>query len=153
MSAGAPRARDRVFLDANLLFSSAYREEAGLRQLWERVGTQLLTSAYALEETRRNLENEEQLRRLNRLIVKLELVPEATGRELPPGIVLPEKDRPILQAALEAAATHLLTGDVTDFGPLFGTEVEGMRIERPAAYLRRRSRNSDPNEPSNGSVK
>lgn len=129
---------DRVFLDANVLFSAAYRETAGLRQLWELDGTRLLTSAYVLEETRRNLDGEQQLRALNRLTETLELVAEAPGRKLPSGLDLPEKDRPILQAALEAGATHLLTGDVTDLGNLMGTDLEGVRIERPGVYLRRR---------------
>lgn len=139
MPADDARPGDRVFLDANVLFSAAYREDAGLRKLWKLEGTSLLTSAYALEEARRNLETREQLRALNRLTAELEMVPEATGRELPPGIDLPEKDRPILQAALQAGATHLLTGDVTDFGPLLGTDVEGVRVERPAVHLQRRS--------------
>lgn len=130
---------DRVFLDANVLFSAAYRETAGLRQLCELDDTRLLTSGYALEEARRNLESEQQLRALNRLTEALELVGEAPGRKLPSGLDLPDKDRPILQAALEAGATHLLTGDVTDFGTLMGTEVEGVCIERPGVYLRQRS--------------
>ena len=30
---------------------------------------------------------------------------------------LPEEDRPILEAAIHCKATHLLTGDIKDFGP------------------------------------
>lgn len=134
-----PGDEDRVFLDANVLFSAAYRETSGLRQLWELDETRLLTSAYALEEARRNLESEQRLRALNRLTEALELIGEAPGRKLPSGLDLPDKDRPILQAALEAGATHLLTGDVTHFGTLTGTEAEGVCTERPGVYLRRRS--------------
>ena len=47
---------DRVFLDANILFSAAYRRESGLKQLWRISETQLLTSGYAVEEARRNLD-------------------------------------------------------------------------------------------------
>jgi predicted nucleic acid-binding protein len=32
-------------------------------------------------------------------------------------VPLPEKDRPILEAAIQCQATHLLTGDIKDFGP------------------------------------
>lgn len=92
-----------MFPDTNVLFSAAYREEAGLRKLWELDETRLLTSAYALEEASRNLGTKKQLEALNRLTGELELVPEATGRTLPPDIDRPEKDRPILQAALESA--------------------------------------------------
>lgn len=128
-----------MFLDANVLFSAAYRETAGLQRLWRLEGVELVTSAYALEEARRNLESREQRARLNRLVSDLELISEAPRRVLPEDVDLPEKDQPILQAALGAGATHLLTGDITDFGALLGREVEGLRVERPASYLRRRS--------------
>lgn len=129
---------DRVFLDANVLFSAAYREGAGLRRLWELGGVGLLTSSYALEEARRNLGSREQRARLNRLITDAHLVSEAPSRELPEDVELPDKDRSILQAALAAGATHLLTGDITDFGELLGREVGGLPVERPAIYLRRK---------------
>jgi hypothetical protein len=35
---------DRLFLDANVLFSAAYRETAGIQRLWTRPGVRLLTS-------------------------------------------------------------------------------------------------------------
>ena len=38
-------------------------------------------------------------------------------------LVLPAKDRPIFLAAVEAHATHLLTGDRAHFGPYFGRNV------------------------------
>lgn len=47
---------DRLFLDANILFSAAYRPDAGLRRLWEVPNVELVTSAYAGEEARRNLD-------------------------------------------------------------------------------------------------
>lgn len=139
MTPRAGRSTDRVFLDANVLFSTAYREAAGLRRLWRLEGVELVTSGYALEEARRNLGSREQRARLNRLVSDLELVREAPSRALPDDVDLPEKDQPILLAALEAGATHLLTGDITDFGALLGRRVEELRIERPASYLRRRS--------------
>lgn len=139
MSSPAGGSTDRVFLDANVLFSAAWRETAGLRKLWRLDEVELVTSAYALEEARRNLGSGEQRTRLNRLVAGLEVVPEATDHALPDDVDLPEKDRPILRAALAAGATHLLTGDVTDFGALFGREVGDLRIERPASYLRGRS--------------
>ena len=51
-------------------------------------------------------------------------------------IALPDKDRPILLAAITARATHLLTGDVQHFGPYFGQQIDGVMILPPAAYLR-----------------
>ena len=125
----------RVFLDANVLFSAAYRERAGLLELWELPRVALLTSGYAAEEARRNLEDEEARRRLHHLLKEVEILPEATRLTLPDGIRLTEKDRPILLAAIAARATHLLTGDVSDFGPYFGKRIQGVLIQTPAAFL------------------
>ncbi len=47
---------DLVFLDANILFSAAYRSDAGLKRLWKLPGARMITSAYAIEETYRNLD-------------------------------------------------------------------------------------------------
>lgn len=127
---------DRLFLDANVLFSAAYREEAGLRRLWTLPDTTLLTSRYALEEARRNLESAAERRRLQQLTDELEVVAEPPPGSLPEGLDLPEKDRPILRAALQSEATHLVTGDHTHFGPWFGNTVAGVRVVRPAQVLR-----------------
>jgi hypothetical protein len=42
---------------------------------------------------------------------------------------------PILLAAIEARATHLLTGDIRHFGLYFGKRIEGIRIMLPGEYL------------------
>jgi hypothetical protein len=128
---------DRLFLDANVLFSVAYRHAAGLLQLWKLRDVMLCSSRYALEEARINLAEEHQRRRLNRLSEKVQLF-EAARRELPRGISLPEKDVPILLAAIQAGSTHLLTGDVRHFGSYFGKKIEGVAIVLPGDYLRNR---------------
>lgn len=129
----------RLFLDANVLFSAAYHPKAGLLHLWKLHNVVLCTSRYALEEARINLEEEEQRTRLIRLSAKLQLF-AAAERQLPRGIALPEKDVPIVLAALEAGATHLLTGDVRHFGPYFGKKIEGLLVMLPGEYLRMRDR-------------
>ena len=53
---------------------------------------------------------------------------------LPRGINLPAKDRPILLAAIDAGATHLLTGDWEHFGPYYRQQVAGVLILPPAEY-------------------
>ena len=126
---------DRVFLDANVLFSAAYRSDAGLSQLWKLKQVMLCSSRYAVEEARANLADEDQRIRLNHLSSSLALF-EARDKGLSRSVLLPEKDRPILLAAIEARATHLLTGDVKHFGPYFGTKIMGIAIMLPAAYLR-----------------
>lgn len=89
---------DRVFLDANVLFSAAYKPGSRLTALWARANTLLLSSAYAIEEARRNLSRARpsQLADLERLIAQLRLVPESNANVVP--LVeanLVEKDRPI----------------------------------------------------------
>lgn len=128
---------DRLFLDANILFSAAYRAGAGLLELWKLKNVKLCTSRYALEEARFNLLEEEQRLRLQQLAESLELS-EAPREPLPARISLPEKDVPILLGAIHARATHLLTGDVRHFGPYFGKTVAGVRIMLPAEYLKSR---------------
>jgi uncharacterized protein len=130
---------DRIFLDANVLFSAAYRPGAGLLAFWKLRDAQLCTSRYALEEARINLDQESQRRRLARLATRLQIF-EATAAEAPAGIALPEKDRPILLAAIEARATHLVTGDLRHFGPYFGKSVRGVLVVTPAEYLKGREK-------------
>jgi predicted nucleic acid-binding protein len=125
---------NRVFLDATVLFSAAWRDDAGLLRLWELPGTVLLTSRYAFEEASRNLDTSEQRQRLSALMAQVELVPDSLHGALPPSVALPEKDRPILLAAIHAQATHLLTGDKQRFGPLYGQSVGDVLILRPADY-------------------
>jgi uncharacterized protein len=129
---------DRIFLNANVLFSAAYREDAGLLKLWMLPETDVITSGYAAEEARRNLDEHAARARLDKLLERTALVLEAPHTSLPRSIKLPEKDRPILQAAIAARATSLITGDLRDFGPLFGRAVAGVRIETPGEFLRRR---------------
>ena len=128
----------RVFLDANVLFSAAYREGAGLLELWRTPDVRLITSWYAVEEARRNLDGDERRARLEALLGGLSIVAEAPDVAVPPGVRLPEKDAPILRAALAAGATHLLTGDLRDFGRLLGHKVGGMKVQTPGAFLRSR---------------
>jgi uncharacterized protein len=128
---------DRLFLDANVLFSAAYRPNAGLLKFWQLPEVELCTSRHALEEARINLTEDAQHRRLEKLSATLDLF-DPTSRHLPRGINLPEKDIPILLAAIEARCTHLITGDLRHFGPYFGKKLVGVPVLPPADYLRLR---------------
>ena len=125
----------RAFLDANVLFSAAYREKSGLTRLWDRPGVELVTSAYAAEEARRNLMSSDQRARLESLLSRMRIVAES-DLPMPAGVKLPDKDHPILKAAIAAEATHLITGDVKDFGRYFGTRIAGDLVVTPADFIR-----------------
>jgi predicted nucleic acid-binding protein len=129
---------DRVFLDANILVSAAWRSDNGLLALWELPDVTLLTSAYAIVEADRNVETAEQRTRLHRLVQWLEIVDEPRSARLPAEVRLPGKDVPILMAAIESAAGYLLTGDREHFGAYFDRTIEGVRVLRPAIYLKLR---------------
>jgi predicted nucleic acid-binding protein len=127
---------DRVFLDANVLFSASYRDGNRLLELWNLSDAELVASALAVSEALRNSATEMQRERLSKLLVSIRIVSEPSPDSfLPQGVTLPAKDAPILLAAIQAGSTHLLTGDKRHFGPLYGQVIEGVLVQRPSAYL------------------
>jgi hypothetical protein len=106
------------FLEANVLLSAAWRAHAALQRLWRLDEVELLSSGHAVEEALRNLDTAAQRGRLTRLLRRVQLV-EPEHFTLPRGVRLPEKDLPILLAAIDGGATHLLTGGWEHFGPYF----------------------------------
>ncbi len=128
---------DRLFLDANVLFSSAYRPEGGVHRLWDLRKVRLTTSHYAVQEASRNLDMPEQRHRFTQLLEAVDVVPELL---LPPDLAasadLADKDLPILAGALAAGATHLITGDHRHFGRYYGRRLHGVLVMTPAQYLR-----------------
>ena len=128
--------KDRIFLDANILFSVAYRSSS-LDRLWElsKKGVcVLLASGYVIEEAKRNLTNPDQLNKLEACLSNVQIVLEADPRiECP--IDLPQKDHPVLMAALSAKTNYLLTGDVQHFGKYFGQTIKGVKICMARDYL------------------
>lgn len=129
---------DKIFLDANVLFSAAYRTQAGLHRLWQLEDVELITSEYAAEEARRNLPGETSRRRLRLFLQSVRVFTQIPQALVPLEIELPEKDRPILLASIQAGATHLLTGDKQHFGAYFGRRIHGVLILPPSEYFRRR---------------
>ncbi|MDT8368713.1 MAG: hypothetical protein RQ745_05870 [Longimicrobiales bacterium] len=128
---------DRLFLDANVLFSAAWRESAGIQRLWDLPRAELLTSAYAVEEARRNVTTSARRMRLDALLEAVDVRPASMLPDSLRGEVeLPDKDWPILSGAVLSGATHLITGDLRDFGAWFGATILGVRILPSADYLR-----------------
>jgi predicted nucleic acid-binding protein len=133
-----PMTADRIFLDANVLFSVAYGSR-GLISSWDLAEEKrclLFTSEYAVAEAKRNLFTVDQLKRLETYVSKVRIAPEVDPG-MPCPIPLPEKDRPVMLAALAAKVNYLVTGDTVHFGRYFGQVVSGIKICRPADYLKR----------------
>lgn len=128
--------KDVLFLDANILFSAAYRENAGLLRLWELKSIKLVSSFYAIEEASRNLDKQEQKKRLEVLLARVEKLPyHHETIKLPENVVIREKDKPILLAAIAAKADYLITGDIRDFGKFYGKKIRGVTILPPSEYI------------------
>lgn len=130
----------RLFLDANVLFTAAHNPKGKAAFLFALAPTgllQLATSAYALEEARRNLARKypDALARLDDYAPTLKLVPDNHRLSCPAG--LPAKDQPIYRAAKACGADVLLTGDIKDFGFLMNDrdKAEGLLIQTVAAFL------------------
>lgn len=127
---------EKLFLDANILFSVAYGSP-GLDRLWKlakKGHCELIASQYVIEEAKRNLERPEHLDKLNAYLSKLTIVAEADP-SIPCPIDLPDKDSPVFMASIGARARYLLTGDVTHFGKYFGKTIMGVRISTARDYL------------------
>ena len=125
----------KLFLDANVIFSAAHREEGRSQDLVSlaRAGhCALLTSTHALEKARRNLELKSGgfEHRLADVLAQLTVIAEAPAAvvEWAKAQGLPLKDAPILAAAAHARAELLVTGDTRDFGRLFGRTLRGVQV-------------------------
>jgi predicted nucleic acid-binding protein len=122
----------RLFLDANVLFAAAWQEgrSRALFTLAQQGRCTLYTSAYALEEARRNLQAKhlEALSTLEALLEEVTLVAEPRRALIEKALErgLPPKDAPILAAAWEARAAALVSGDRQHFGHLYGQPLRGV---------------------------
>lgn len=129
----------RLFLDANVLFSATHNPEGNARALFRleaRGDMTLVASSYAVEEAVRNitLKFPACAAELASLLERLVLAPEPSSTLVSEAAAagLPEKDAPILAAAIAAHADILVTGDRKHFGFLFGQSVRGVLVLPPA---------------------
>ncbi len=131
----------RIFLDANILFSAGKSGGAvrGFLEILKADGHTLVADAYVVEEARRNLEAKFPAAFKDFEGVLNQIESAATLRcflPLAPFPELPEKDRPVLAAAIQRRCDVLLTGDKTHFGPLYGRNLEGVTVHSPAGLAR-----------------
>jgi predicted nucleic acid-binding protein len=126
----------RIFLDANILFSAA-KSDGAIRRLLgllQRAGHDLVADGYVLEEARRNLELKfpHALPALESLTKKLDVVSTHAAHQAFAGkLPLPDKDKPVLLAAIAARCQALVTGDQAHFSSLFGQTIGGVAIHSP----------------------
>ena len=133
---------DVLFLDANVLVSAAWKDNTRMQRFWSLEDVELITSQYAIAETERSLPTQEQMDRFHSFATRLRIIEDGTYEHIRlPNIMvsLRQKDVPVMQAAIAAQATHLITGDARDFGDYFGQTISGVEIIQPAEYLRRHS--------------
>ncbi|HEY2186943.1 MAG TPA: PIN domain-containing protein [Caldimonas sp.] len=129
-----------MFLDANVLFSAAKSDGAvrALLRLLLEGGHACCVDAYVVAEARRNLEAKgpEALRILDALLPHMDVIagaPASTAASAKAAETswLPEKDRPVLAAAIRLGCDALVTGDRTHFGTGYGREFGGVTIYSP----------------------
>lgn len=132
----------RVFLDANVLFSAAYRETGSVRAFFalaDAGACDLVSSGYAVDEARRNIQakHPERSGDLESLLGRLALCREPDPATLAWAAThrLPPKDAPILAAAVDAHCHLLVTGDRTHFGALFGRRLRGTVVMLPVEAI------------------
>lgn len=134
----SPQTPLRIFLDANILFSAAQSDGAVRRLLYllHTDGHTLVADAYVAAEAQRNLAAKagpDAAAYLQALLSKIEV----NGLTAPAALTpladwLPEKDRPVLQAAIACRCQALVTGDKTHFGAGYGQSFGGVTIHSPA---------------------
>ncbi len=130
----------RVFLDANILFSAAKSDGAvrAMLQLLVDRGHDCRADAYVVTEARRNLaaKGPEALDVLNTLLADLQIAAATPAAEQSGDLDwLPEKDRPVLAAAMRLGCEVLVTGDRTHFGPGYGQTFGGVTIHSPRSLV------------------
>ena len=126
----------RVFLDANILFSAA-KSDGAVRRLFHLLlerGHECWADEYVVIEARRNLAAKDP----KTLVVLDTLLKQMQSASLQPSGPaaqrldwLPEKDRPVLAAAIGLRCDVLLTGDRTHFGMAYGRAFAGVMIHSP----------------------
>jgi predicted nucleic acid-binding protein len=126
----------RVFLDANVVFSAA-KTDGAVRRLVHLLldgGHECWISGYVESEARRNLVSKgpEAITELEFLLTRLQvsaMQPVTTAQEETGW--LPEKDRPVLQAAIALGCDVLVTGDLAHFRKGFRKVFGGVAIHSP----------------------
>ena len=124
----------RIFLDANILFSAA-RSVGAIRFLVHALhaaGHVLVADEYVATEARRNIASKSEAdcqAYLQNLLSQIEISAAHFPANAHAAVQwLPEKDRPVLMAAIALRCDALVTGDRTHFGMGYGQTFDGVTI-------------------------
>ena len=126
----------RIFLDANILFSAA-KSSGAIRQVLDWLvlaGHECWADGYVIEEARRNLvaKSPQGLSELDAVLRQIHVAPtQAPGAAVEHALPLPEKDRPVMAAAVACGCDALVTGDRLHFGRHYGKRIHGVTIHSP----------------------
>jgi len=131
----------RIFLDANILYSAA-RSNGAVRELLDKLvfaGHELVVDAYVAEEARRNIAAKypEAAQALELILTNDVTLKGVRLHPLSVDNRLPDKDRPVLAAAVGFRCDVLVTGDSKHFGALFGLSVDGTEVLSPRLLAER----------------
>ena len=128
----------RIFLDANILFSAS-QSAGAIRQLTQALqadGHVLVADEYVATEARRNIAGKASALSqvyLQNLLSQVEISAAHYPANAHAAVSwLPEKDRPVLMAAIALRCDALVTGDRTHFGAGYGQTFDGVTIYAPA---------------------
>src|ERR1700674_4870906 len=113
----------RIFLDANVLFSAA-KSDGAVRQLLALLidaGHECWADGYVVEEARRNLSTKapEAVQVLDAFLARMNLAAHSISETIEAALAVPEKDRPVVVAAIRLKCDALVTGDRTHFGAFY----------------------------------
>ena len=118
----------KVFLDANILFSSSNPLSA-TRFLLDIILSkcEAVANEHVVEEAKRNLKIKRPVQEKELIILcnRITMTSAFTMIQIP---LLPEKDIPVLAGAAGSKCTHLWTGDKKHFSSLYGKTVHGVKI-------------------------
>ena len=130
----------RIFLDANILFSAA-KSDGAIRQLLRNLtlaNHTLVADSYVQAEAIRNIAakaDAQAVTYLDTLLSQIEVSNVQFAQSSPTlqatALWLPEKDCPVLLAAMALGCDVLVTGDSTHFGPGYGKRFEGVTVCSP----------------------
>lgn len=125
----------RLFVDANVLFSAARSDGAVRRLLNDLIanGHVLCADGYVAEDARRNLaiKAPHALALLAPLLDQIEVAALQGLAATLDLSELPEKDRPVVSAAVHMRCDALVTGDRAHFGSFYGRTLAGVAIYSP----------------------